>query len=208
MQYAIIDESGRFGDKENPYMVFAAVCADSLIGLDKIIPKIKKKIPTKGFRKYEKNLSEIKFSTTGDKTRKLTLALINKQNVEIYLLVVETEKRKIVDNPENYALIASCLIQGILKRSKVLKHILIDRHFTWVFQREKFNDLVQRNLEKELFIEHLDSQQNTVVSLADFVAGAVREYYAKDNKIWKAIIRDKIAYEVKIPWRKFRQQKR
>ena len=81
MQYAIIDESGRFGDPENKFLVFAAVCVDSLIGLDKIIPKVKKKIPTKGFRKFEKSLAEIKFSITGDKTRKLTLELIREQNI-------------------------------------------------------------------------------------------------------------------------------
>lgn len=43
MQYAIIDESGRLADPKSRIIVFSAVAANSLAGLDKIIPKVKKR---------------------------------------------------------------------------------------------------------------------------------------------------------------------
>lgn len=208
MQYVIIDESGRFADPTSRIMVVSAIATNSLIGLDKIIPLVKKRVPTKGSRKRERSLAEIKFSTTGDKTKKLVFQTIARQNVEIFLLIVDTEGRKIIDNPENYSLLVSKLLVRVKRGNPQLSHIIIDRHFTWIYQREIFNQLVQERVNKKLFIEHLDSQQNTIVSIADFVAGAIREFYANDNPIWKKIIKDKIVYEKRIFWRELKKQKR
>ena len=74
--------------------------------------------------------------------------------------------------------------------------------------REKFNDLVQKILNKKLFVEHLDSQQNTIVSLPDFVAGSMAEAYNKKNLKYKKIIQKLITVEKKTTWRKLAQQKR
>lgn len=207
MQYAVIDESGRFADPESKILVFAAVTADSLVGLDKIVARAKKKIPVKGKRKAER-LVEIKFSQTGNRTRETVLRAINKQKLEIFLLVVDTEGRKVADNPENYAFLVSTLLGVIKRKNPGLKHVIIDRHFTWIYQREKFNELVQKYLRKRLFIEHLDSQQNTIVALPDFVAGGIREYHTKGAKEWRELVESKITYEKKVSWRDLRQQKK
>lgn len=207
MQYVIIDESGRFADPKSRILVFSALSSNSLVGLDKIIPKVKKRIPIKGKRKKERALAEIKFSKTGDKTRSAVLQTISKQDLEIFLLIIDTEGRKVADNPKNYSLIVSRLLSPIKKKNPELKHVIIDRHFTWVCQREKFNDLVQKKLRKRLFIEHLDSQQNTIVSLPDFIAGAIRAYHTKDIDEWRSIIAGKIIYERKIAWRKLKQKR-
>src|SRR3990167_8685341 len=204
MQYAIIDESGRFADPKSRIICFAAVCAESLVGLDKIIPKIKRKIPFKGSRKREKFLAEIKFSRTGDKTKRAVLGEMAQREIEIFLLTIDTEGRKVADNPENYSLIIAKLLSVVRRKNLQLKHIIIDRHFTWTSQIERFNHLVCRKLGGELFIEHVDSQQNSVVSLADFVAGAVREYYEDKNEIWKPLIGKRIVYEKKVSWRELR----
>ena len=208
MQYAIIDESGRFGDPESKFLVFAVVATRSLIGMDKIIPAARRKIPRKGKRKFEKTLAEIKFSTTGDKTRMTVLDLISKEKLELFILVVDSEGKRIEDNPENYSLLVAKILNSVLSRNPNLKHVIIDRHFTWITQREKFNTLVQKTLKKDLFIEHLDSQQNTIVSLADFVAGAIREYYSKRNRGWREIIVKKIVNEERTTWKKLKHQKR
>lgn len=208
MQYAIIDESGRFGDPKSRIIVFSVVAANSLVGLDKVIPAVKKKLPLKGPRKKERTLAEIKFSKTGDKTRKAVLGSIARKNLEIFLLIVETEGRKVKDNPENYSLLVSRILATVKRRNSQLKHVVIDRHFTWIYQREKFNEFVQQRPRKRLFIEHLDSQQNTIVSLPDFVAGGIRENYTKEVKEWRRIIRRKIVYERKVSWKDLRKQKR
>lgn len=208
MHYIIIDESGRFADPHTKIIVFSGISTNTLIGLDKIIPRIRKKIPSKGTRKKELKLAEIKFSTTGDKTKTAVLKEISKLNLEILVLIIETQGRKVRDNPENYSILVSKLLFQVLKVNPKLRHVIIDRHFTWIHQRELFNDLVQKKLKKQLFIEHLDSQQNTVISLADFVAGGIREYYTKADVRWRNIIKKRIVYERKALWKELIKQKR
>jgi len=208
MHYVIIDESGRFADPKTQAIVFAGISTNVLVGLDKIIPKVRKKIPLKGARKKEFKLAEIKFSTTGDKTRKTVLEEVNKLDSEIYLLLIEPQGRIVKDNPDNYATLVVKLLSQIIKKNPKLKHVIIDRHFTWIHQRELFNELVQKKLGKQLFIEHLDSQQNTVVSLADFVAGGIRQYHTKADVRWRSIIKKRIVYERKVFWKDIVKQKR
>ncbi len=207
MQYVIIDVIGRFADPQREVIVFSGLATNSLIGLDKIIPKVRKKLPRKGQRKKELTLAEIKFSTTGNKTRKAVLQEIAKRKIEIFVLTVDVVGRKVIDSPENYATLVSTLLSWILRKNRELKHVVIDRHFSWIHQREKFNQLVQKRLKRELFMEHLDSQQNTIVSLADFIAGGIREYYTKDSREWKHLIKEKIVREEKITWKKIQQKR-
>jgi len=208
MHYALIDESGRLADPADKIIVFVSLVTKSLVNLDKIIPQIKKKLPKKGKRGKEKTLAEIKFSKTGEKTRLRTLQIIAQKDFKIFILVIDKEGRKIVDNPVNYAHLITTLLKPAIKKFPDLTHIIIDRHFTYILHREKFNDLVQKILKKKLFIEHLDSQQNTIVSLPDFVAGSIAEAYNKKNLKYKKIIKKLINVEKKTTWRKLAQQKR
>lgn len=202
MRFAIIDESGRLFDPTDKFLVFAAAVVDSLVNLDKIIPSVKKHLPKKT------KLAEIKFSTTGDKTRIRVLNEINKRKLRLFTLVIDKEGRKIKDDPENYAFLVATLLKRILKEYPDVNHIIIDRHFTWVTQRERFNELLIKRLNKPLFIEHLDSQQNTIISLADFVAGAVRVVYSKKELKFVEKINDLIEKQITITWRDLRQKEK
>lgn len=201
MQYVLVDESGRLADRGDRTVVLAAIVAKTLVGLDKIIPKVKKKIPSKG-----KKLAEIKFSTTGEKTKIRVLKEIAARSLPIYTLVIDKEGRKISDTPENYSLLVAKLLRIVLRDFPEIRHIIIDRHFTWVRQREKFNDLLQRKLRKKVFIEHLDSQQNTIVSLPDFVAGAAR-MDALGKPGYKEIISKKVRKELVKTWKEIKKVK-
>ncbi len=128
------------------------------------------------------------------------------QKIKIYLLVVDKQGRKIRDNPENYALLLSKVLRKPLSENRKLEHILIDRHFTYVTQREKFDDLLRKKLKQAVFIEHLDSQQNSVISLADFAAGAIRHAYAHDDNSFRRIIDDLIVEEKFITWKQLKQK--
>jgi len=208
MRYALIDESGRLADPADKTIVFVALVTKSLLNLDKIIPQVKKKLPRKGKRGKEKTLAEIKFSKTGEKTRCQTLQIIAQKDFKLFILVIDKEGRKIIDDSVNYAHLIATLLKPAIKRFPDLTHIIIDRHFTYILHREKFNDLVQKILNKKLFVEHLDSQQNTIVSLPDFVAGSMAEAYNKKNLKYKKIIKKLIILEKKTTWRKLVQQKR
>lgn len=202
MRFAIIDESGRLFDPNDKILIFAAVVTETLLKLDKILPFVKKRLPKKT------KLAEIKFSTTGDKTRLKVLNEISKRNLKLFVLVVDKEGRKIKDDSENYSLLISTLLKKVLNKYPDTTHIIIDRHFTWITQRERFNASVQRKLGKLLFIEHLDSQQNTIVSLADFVAGAVRTYYVKEDPKFVEKIENLIEKQIITKWRDLRAKEK
>ena len=112
-----------------------------------------------------------------------------------------------MDNPQNYAALISRVLEPAIKKFPDLSHVLIDRHFTYITQREKFNDTLQKSLKKKLFIEHLDSQQNTVISLADFVAGAARFAAISKSSRFKKFIEKLIVSEERLTWRELAKQK-
>ena len=115
--------------------------------------------------------------------------------------------RKIEDSPENYSLLISTLLKKVFAKYPTVSHIIIDRHFTWVTQREKFNDLVQKELRKPLFLEHLDSQQNTIVSLPDFVAGAERITHGKKEPKYIQIVEKQVEKRIITTWRELKRKK-
>lgn len=204
-RYALIDESGRLYDSRDRILVFAVLTTKTLVGLDKIIPKVRNKIPRKGKRRREK-LAEMKFSLAGDRTRRLVLEEIAKQRIMIYVLVIDKQGRKIKDNPKNYALLVFKNLEKALNENLKLEHILIDRHFTFVTQRERFNNLLQASFKREVFIEHLDSQQNSIISLADFVAGSVRRGYVHNDNKFRRLIDKMIKEEKLVTWRELKQK--
>lgn len=205
MHYALIDESGRIYDPNDKILVFAVVIAENLSGLEKIIIKARQRIPKKGKRKSER-LSEIKFSLTGDNTRIFILKELAKYQVKIYALIINKQGRKIQDNPENYAFLIGEALKTVIRDNPKLTHILIDRHFTFITQREKFNVHMQKRYGNKLFIEHVDSLQNPVVTLADFVAGAIRFTYVKQNFQFKECIKDLIIEEKLTTWKKIKKR--
>lgn len=206
MQYALIDESGRLYDQNDRILVFTAIVAENLSALEKIVIRARERIPRKGKRKKER-LSEIKFSLTGDKTRFYILNELAKQKIAIYVLVVDKQGRKIADDPLNYALLIEEVLKKPLTDYPNLAHILIDRHFTFITQRERFNRYLQNKISQRLFIEHVDSLQNPVITLADFVAGAVRMTYTKGIEQFKKCFEELVKEEETKTWRQIKSGK-
>ena len=88
-----------------------------------------------------------------------------------------------------------------------LTHVLIDRHFTFITQREAFNLNLQRRFGSSLFIEHVDSLQSPVITLVDFVAGAIRVAHTKQNTQFSECIKDLVIEERKVTWREIKSGK-
>lgn len=200
MRYSIIDESGRMYDPNDRFIVFAAVVTNSLVGLDKIIPSVRRRLSKKI------RLAEIKFSTTGDRTRTKVLKMMSQKDIVAVVLVVDKEGKKIKDNVENYSLLVSILLREVFKVYSETPHILIDKHFTFITQRENFNNLLQKRLKKELFIEHLDSQQNTIISLPDFISGAFRVAFTRGNHGFVEVVEKLVKKKVITTWRNLYQK--
>ena len=205
MRYALIDESGRLYDPNDRILVFSTIVVDSLNPLEKIIIRARERMPTKGKRRKER-LSEIKFSLTGDNTRLFVLKELVKKNVKIYNLIIDKAGRKIRDDPINYAFLIGQALKTPLSHHSQLTHVLIDRHFTFVTQREACNVQIQQKFGNNLFVEHVDSLQNPVITLADFVAGAVRMAYTKHDIRFTQCIENAIKEERTIVWKEIKKR--
>ena len=120
--------------------------------------------------------------------------------------MVDKQGRKIQDEPENYALLISMALKTAIKDNPKLAHILIDRHLTYITQREKFNRSIQKKLNKQIFIEHVDSLQNPVITLVDFVAGAIRIVYVKQILRFKECIKDLIIEDKLVSWAEIKKR--
>lgn len=206
-KYILIDESGRLHDKSDPTVVISAILVPSLIGIDQLVLKTKRSLPVKGPRKKERKLSELKFSLVGDKTKIKLLQKINQLPIKIYTLTINKEKRSIADTPQNYALLISTLLKSILIQHHKANHIIIDRHFSNPAQKEKCNQIIRKKLSQPVFIEHLDSQQNPVIVLADFVAGAIRYKETKKTDQFETLIKSKLTKLTKT-WKQIKNYKK
>lgn len=193
-----IDESGTLPDSTDRYIVFAALVATNPQGLEKILPKFRKKTPLKGSRKKEKKAPEFKFHYVGDITRRKVLEEIISKDIKIYLLVIDKMGRKIADTPQNYGKLIKNLISKLLKKES-LKQIYIDKHFGNKYDSEKLQSILD-SITNEVSFLQVDSIADPRIDLPDFIAGAIlRKFRVKDEAFYK-IISKKIVWEKIKKW--------
>lgn len=193
-----IDESGTLPDVSDRYIVLAALVASNSQGLEKILPKFRKKTPIKGSRKKEKQVIEFKFHYVGDITRRRVLEEIISKNIKIYILIVNKMGRKIKDSPENYGKLVKSLTFYLIKRENP-KKILIDKHFGNKSDTEKLQAILDSISDKVNF-QQVDSVADSRIDLADFVAGANLRKLRTDDKTFYNIISPKITWEKTKKW--------
>lgn len=188
-----IDESGTLPDISDRYIVLAALVASNPQGLEKILPKFRKKIPSKGSRKKEKQVREFKFHYVGDITRRRVLEEIISKNIKIYILVINKMGRKIKDNPENYEKLVKSLVTTLIKKENP-KEIYIDKHFGSKNDSEKLQSFLG-SINDQVKFKQVDSVADPRIDLADFITGAVlRKFRAKDETFYN-IFSSKITWE-------------
>ena len=80
--------------------------------------------------------------------------------------------------------------------------IIIDRHFCRKDDERDFNKFLKKGVGKNVSfnIQHIDSQQNFIVNLADFAAGAILAKYNKNNFQFYDIIKENILSEKIVNW--------
>lgn len=194
-----IDESGTLPDIADKYIVVAALISYNTEELRNILPKFRKKIPTKGSRKREKILRELKFHYVGDITRRKVLEEISSKKIKIYALVVDKMGRKVADKPENYGKLIKALVDSI-KEKEDIKDIYIDKHFAVKETTNKLQSFLESHIKGDFKFSQIDSMQDSRIDLADFVAGAIfRKHRAFDQTFYK-IISTKIVKEKMKKW--------
>jgi len=190
-----IDESGTLPDPKDKIIVVAAVGVYSPRRIDEILKTVRKR------GKFKRLTGEIKFYTAGEKSKILFFEKIVAENFDIFVLIVDKIGRKIKDTPENFALICGLLLQNVFAFYPNIREIVFDRHFHKDKDIEKFNKTLKDFLKKSLpKINHVESQRNRVVNVADMVAGAILvKEIGKDHRFYK-IFRERIVTEVRLNW--------
>ncbi|MBI2330016.1 DUF3800 domain-containing protein [Candidatus Daviesbacteria bacterium] len=193
-----IDESGTLPDVSDKYIVLAALVAPNTLGLEKILPKFRKKTPSKGSRKQERRVREFKFHYVGDITRMKVLREIISKDVRIYILAVDKMGRKIKDTPENYGKLVKNLTATLIKREKP-RGVYIDKHFGNKSDSEKLQ-LILDTTNDQIEFKQVDSVADPRIDLADFIAGAVLKKFRTEDKTFYNIISSKIIWKRTKKW--------
>lgn len=198
-QYCIlIDESGTLPDPKDKFIVIAGARLKKIKEAENLVSRI-----LKSLRQRKIRIKEVKFYYAGEQTKRQILSGIVLAGFEIFVIVVDKKRRKIPDTPENFAILVSELIDEInLWQPERNLKILIDKHFHRGIEERNFNKFLQKNIKGELnySIQHIDSRQNFIINLADFVAGAVLAKYNKNNFQFYNIIKENILLEKIVNW--------
>jgi hypothetical protein len=155
-------------------------------------------------------VKELKFYYAGDKTKRQVLAGIVANQLELFALAVDKRRRKVEDSPENFAIIVAELLQETLAWKTAISTVklTIDRHFFRKVDMERFDKVLRVIVAPEvaLTISHLDSQQNLIINLADFVAGALLSKYNRNKLNFYEIIRENLVFEKAVGWPELKQK--
>jgi len=196
--YILVDESGTLPDPKDKFIVVAGIGLRKIKEAKNLVSRI-----LKSLRQRKIKIKEVKFYYAGERTKRQILSGIISASFEVFTIIIDKKGRKIPDTPENFALLISELINEInLWQPKRSLKIIIDRHFQRRNDEKSFNNFLQRNVKKDLgySIQHINSQQNFIINLADFVAGAILAKYNKNNPKFYNIIKESILSEKIVNW--------
>ena len=186
----------------------AAVATNLKQNLINVTKSVRKKLNKLSKNSKEKKyLSEIKFYRAGEKTKKMFLQELAKQNVFLFTLTVEKHKQKIADSPDNFALLCWILIEDcFLFYPNQIKKFIFDKHFHRVEDQKFFNKKLEKLIGRKIDIEHVNSQQNFEVNTADMVAGSLLWFRTGKNPIFYKLIKERVVSEKVINWKELKRK--
>ena len=196
--FVLIDESGTLPDVKDRFIIIAGIGLEEIKEGKNLISQT-----LKSLRQRKIKIKEVKFYYAGERTKRQILSGIVSAGFEIFTIAVDKKGRKISDTPENFALLVGELINEInLWNPERNLEIIIDRHFCKRDDEQNFNKFFKKSVGKNLNfnIQHTNSQQNFIVNLADFAAGAILAKYNKNNSRFYDIIKESILLEKIINW--------
>ncbi len=198
------DESGNLPNPDDRFVALAALVTARPRSLRKIVKKASRKLKRALLKK--RGGLEVKWYNSPDGTKRRVLRGIASQDVEVFWLVVDKEGESIADTPANYGLMLCELFRECLSYHADLQ-IVIDRHFCTADQQEQLNKLLCERMGLSEPPIHLDSQQDGIIQLADFVAGAARQQMLGERE-WVELIEDKVVVGRIVKWRELRQKQK
>lgn len=203
--YGFMDESPSLHDKAFFFCVGILLTSDPD---EKHYKSLFKRIREKILNRKLRKVPEIKFSKSTEQVRRRVLKTIAKLPIKAIIYVVDTKGRRVADTPENYGIVIGFSIVEVLKFYKAII-LTVDKKFT--NQRDQTEvekialKVVAKKAEKGIldFKTHTESHKNSLLQIADFIAGAYHyKYNLKEdtysNMIKHLIIEEKIADWIKM----------
>lgn len=215
LYYAYSDDSPTLAGQENHLAVAAVV---TLKAGDKALARIPKRVRQRTADKNLRQLPELKFYNSDEKTRMRMLQMIANTQAEIFTLVVDKEGRRVSDSPVNNGVVLGNAVVAVLKeKGKV----------SWTPDRKFVNpDDTTRYIDTAIMVasskipsgflvmnEPADSRREVLIQLADFVVGTISYKYNWNDERYYQIIKDRIVLEELVRWKDIKadyikQQKR
>ena len=189
-----IDESGTLPDPKDRAVVVAAVGTTTPAETESIIKEVRKK------GKYKKKTGELKFYTASEKAKTTFFEKLVKRKFDIFILIVEKMGRKIPDTPQHFAILCWLLLTDVFNFYPQVKEIVFDRHFHRNKDTEEFDKFLNKFLGELPVINHVDSEKDKKVNIADMVAGAVLAKEVGKEKKFYQMFKGKIISEARINW--------
>ena len=131
---------------------------------------------------------EFKWSCASQRMRSAVLSRLALADVELFALTVRKQGRRIEDSPENYTVLV-CELLSLCWPKFPNVALSLDRHFRSPAQVAAVNTFIYRQWPEAgvLSIAHVDSQRNSLVQLADFVAGCVYGWHKQQDETYRLI---------------------
>lgn len=171
--YLLIDESGRLSDPREQVFIVSGVLVKSLRDAERIVKKIRAKIPKKGFRRHER-YAELKFSYSGKITRHTLLREMSELSPKVFVMYYPIKNRFIRDTVENYARFIVELLTFVAE-TDTYKIVYIDKRYTNKRQLNQLQKIISSRISSDIAIIYADSLSHQCMSLPDCIAGSVRE---------------------------------
>lgn len=200
--YGFLDESPNLANKSSYFSVVIVLTTDQN---EKNYQSIFKKIRKNELKGKKKDVPELKFAYSTDRVRTKVLQAISKRAIQISAFVINKACRRIPDTPENYGVVVGFAVSEALKKYPVIV-LTVDKKYTKPQDQEEVEKTTLKVVGKVSqkgvlqFKEHADSKNNSILQMADFIAGAISYKYNFKNDTYSKIIEDLIEQEKLDSW--------
>jgi len=196
-----LDESGNLADNL-PCTLVATFNSDKRTR--KKLSRIPKRVRQRTMEDKLKNVPELKFYDSSESIRERFLEYVAKYEPEAYALTLDKEGRRVDDTPYNYAIMVGRLLTSVVsEKEEASFDLYVDKKYTNPKEREEFNTTLRWLLDPlgvKISCKHLGGEEENLIQVADFLAGAFlrRDAFGEDR--YYDIIAGVVRKEKEVRW--------
>ena len=199
------DESGTLVDPRDPIVTVAVIASDDPDRLKPIVPRAWRKYIKR--KKTRRRLEEFKFHNVEEVDRVRVLEAIGRAHLELVVLVIEKGEQQVPDTPENYGVLLAEVLDMCHDYYATQEMIVtLDRHFSQPARQQLLSSLLQEWLSLSFAPRFANSQTNSLVQLADFVAGAFHRAYRHGDPALAELLDARVIEKRIVRWKDLKRK--